>query len=132
MLQDGFEGATLAGAKVSRHADSIRVQREPGRAPLPSLVLPPGASAVWDRRFRVASAPESPGPIEVRALGPLAYAQLRQQLACRPDLPAAAAATLPAFWSGDELIVVPHLASFAGASPAWGIARGLYSAEFLG
>lgn len=132
MRQDGFEGATLAGAMVSRHADGFRVQREPGRGPLPALSLDPDAAAVWDGRFRVVSAPESPAPVEVRALGAQAYARLRQQIDMDLDLPASAAATLPAFWRGEELILVPHLAGLASTSPAWGIARRLYSAEFLG
>ncbi len=132
MRQDGFEGATLAGAMVSRHAGGFRVQREPGRAPLPALSLDPDTAAVWDGRFRVVAAAESPAPVEVRALGVEAYARLRRQLDTGPDLPASAAATLPAFWRGSELILVPHFAGYAGMSPAWGIARRLYSAEFLG
>lgn len=127
-----FEGATLAGCVIARHGELMRVEREGGRLPLPTLTLVPGSSAVWDHRFRVASSTHSPGPVEVRALGPEAYARLRRQLAKEPGLPASAAATLPAFWSADELIFVPAIANFAQAQTLWDSARRLYSAEFLG
>lgn len=132
MMDAGFEGATLAGCIVSRHGESVRVQREAGREPLPALVLAPGATAIWDHRFRVASARESPAPVVVRALGPQAYAQLRRQLDAEPGLPASAAATLPSFWHEDQLLFVPGLADLPPAAILWGSRRRLYAAEFLG
>ena len=42
---------------------------------------------------------------------------------CRAIVPARAAATLPAFWRGAELIIVPYFAALPGVSPAWGTAR---------
>lgn len=132
MIETGFEGATLAGCIVSRHGEEMRVQREAGRQPLPSLVLAPGATAVWDHRFRVASARESPAPVVVRALGPEAYAELRRQLDADAGLPARAAATLPSFWRGDRLLFVPVLADWSPASKLWGSSGRLYMAEFLG
>ncbi|MEI9901568.1 MAG: tRNA lysidine(34) synthetase TilS [Hyphomicrobium sp.] len=47
MSQGGFEGATLAGAVLAPRGPAIHVQREWGRARLPTLLLAPGASAVW-------------------------------------------------------------------------------------
>jgi tRNA(Ile)-lysidine synthase len=132
MEREGFDGATLAGAMVSQHGGIVRVQREPGRVPLPSLVLAPGASAAWDGRFLVAASDRAPGPIEVRPLGGEGYAALRRQLDAAPSLPASAAATLPAFWRSGSLIAVPTLTAVAG--PLMGLegAAGLYSAEFIG
>lgn len=132
MLLAEFEGATLAGAAISRRGGEIRLEREPGRVPLPTLLLQPGDRGVWDRRFRVASSPQSPGPVDVRALGAAAFAKLRQQLDSTSMLPASAAAMLPAFWAGEELLAVPHLASAAGPQPPWTGVPGLFSAEFLG
>jgi tRNA(Ile)-lysidine synthase len=132
LTDTAFEGATLGGAAVSRHGRSVRLFRELGRTPLPTFLLPPGATEVWDRRFRVHTSVEASDIPEVRALGLDAFAQLRQQLDMPRDLPAKAAATLPAFWRGSELIIVPHFAALPGVSPAWGTARRLYSAEFLG
>ena len=127
----GFEGATLAGAAVALHGADVRVLREAGRTALPTLALQAGASAVWDGRFRVGAASEAAAAIDVRALGSPAFARLRQQLAMPRDLPARAAATLPAFWRGEELIIVPTLAALGAVSPAWGMSQRLYSAEFL-
>jgi tRNA(Ile)-lysidine synthase len=127
-----FEGATLGGAAVSRHGSFVRVFRELGRASLPTFLLPPGATEVWDGRFRVCTSADAIDIPEVRALGLDAFAQLRQQLDMPRDLPARAAATLPAFWRGAELIIVPYFAALPGVSPAWGTAQRLYSAEFLG
>lgn len=132
MSEAGFEGATLGGCVISRHGRSIRVEREGGRHELPTLVLLPGGSGVWDHRFRVTSAAHSSGAVEVRALGPEAYARLRRQLAKEPGLPASAAATMPAFWRADELLFVPAIANLPAAGALWDEARGLYSAEFLG
>ena len=127
-----FEGSTLGGAIVCRYGEDVRVLREPGRALLPAITLQPGGSAVWDGRFRVSAAAEAASPVEVRALGAQGFAELRQQLARPRGLPAGAAATLPAFWHGAELIIAPHFALLNGVSPAWGTAARLYSAEFLG
>jgi len=136
MLQPQFEGATLAGAVVSRHNEDVRVWREMGRAGPEALMLQPGAGALWDRRFRVTAAPESAAPVEVRALGLVTFAELRQRAEQRPwptpPIPAAAAASLPAFWRGAELLTVPHFAALPGAPAAWQAVEGLYSAEFLG
>jgi tRNA(Ile)-lysidine synthase len=132
MEGDGFDGATLAGAMVSRHGGIVRVQREPGRVPLPSFVLAPGASATWDGRFLVAASDQAPGPIEVRPLGGGGYAALRRQLAVEPAFPASAAAMLPAFWRSGSLVAVPTLTAVAGPITGLEVAAGLYSAEFLG
>ena len=132
LASQDFEGATLAGAIVSRHG---------GRRPRPARAraggaaggyAAPGSSAVWDGRFRVSAAADASGPVEVRALGTQAFADLRQQLDMPRGLPAQAAATLPAFWRAGELITVPAFAALPGVSPAWGTAMRLYSAEFLG
>ncbi len=131
LAQPGFEGATLAGAAVCRHGDDVRVLREAGRVALPTLTLSAGASATWDGRFRVRAARDAGADVDVRALGTAAFARLRQQLDMPRDLPALAAATLPALWRGEELIFVPTLAALGAVSPAWGTAQGLYSAEFL-
>lgn len=131
LAQPGFEGATLAGAAVCRHGDDVRVLREAGRVALPTLTLSAGASATWDGRFRIRAAGDAGADVDVRALGTPAFARLRQQLDMPRDLPARAAATLPALWRGQELIFVPTLAALGAVSPAWGTPQRLYSAEFL-
>ncbi|MES0402691.1 MAG: tRNA lysidine(34) synthetase TilS [Hyphomicrobium sp.] len=133
LAQPGFEGATLGGCIVFRRGDKICVVREPGRAALPELALPPGHFATWDRRFQVWASPEVLHPLIVRVLGANCFAQLRKQLEGGQELPPArAAATLPSFWQGEELFAVPQLFQpphpFAGYGPQ---GQRLCSAEFL-
>ncbi len=108
-----FAAATLGGCIVSRHADEIRVLREPGRAELPRLELAPGAVAIWDHRFRVKLAAAAGAPVLVRALGASGFAKLRRDLGEPAGMPPArAAATLPTFWRGEVLVAVPQLYVF--------------------
>lgn len=107
---------TLGGCVVSAGAKVIRIFREPGRARLAELELRPGMAAPWDRRFRVSLAAgtrpvadANARPVVVRALGASAYAKLCAQDSAVLRVPARAAATLPSFWAGDELIAVPQL-----------------------
>jgi len=136
MLEMAFEGATLGGAVVSRHGESIRVWREMGRDGPQELKLQPGMAAVWDRRFRVRLSADGGAPVEVRALGLAAFSELRQRADRKPwpnpAVPAAAAAGLPAFWQGEKLLTVPYFVGFQDAPAHWRDTAGLYSAEFLG
>jgi hypothetical protein len=134
LCEADFEAATLAGCIVARHGADIRVMREPGRMPLPELVLAPGARAMWDRRFGVAAAPELGASVVVRALGAPQFAALRRNLdspAAWP--PALAASALPAFWHRNgTLLAVPQLRKLPGAPVEWSSGDGeLCSAEFL-
>jgi tRNA(Ile)-lysidine synthase len=130
MGEGDFEAATLGGCIVERHADEIRVFREPGRARLPEIELAPGGVAVWDRRFRVRAARGLGACVAVRALGAPGFAKLRRQLKGALP-PARAAAGLPAFWQKGELLAVPPLSGLLAAPAAWGRKGQLCSAEFL-
>lgn len=132
MSQAGFKAATLAGAVIRRRDGSIEVFRETQRAPLPQLRLAPGGSAVWDRRFLLRAGTACRSAVEVGALGARGYATLRRQLDLSAALPAAAAASLPAFWHGEELLFVPYFSGGGGLPSAWSAAARLYSAEFIG
>jgi len=66
-------GRTLAGAAfldagATATPGSLLVVRELARRPPGRVVLAPGGSIVWDRRFHVTSTAEAP-PVEVAALG---------------------------------------------------------------
>jgi tRNA(Ile)-lysidine synthase len=130
-----FEGATLGGCILARKGGTLFVYREPERAELERLELAPGEVGVWDRRFRVATAPEVGAPVVVRALGPGGYATLRKKLETDPGMtqalpPARAAAALPSFWQGGRLLDVPPLSALPGAPQV--SAKGRHcSAEFL-
>jgi tRNA(Ile)-lysidine synthase len=130
MSATSFEAATLGGCMVEQRCEEIWVLRESGRAPLPELVLAPGASAVWDRRFRVKTDAEIAGAVVVRALGGAGFASLRPQL--KDALPPArAAAGLPAFWRDGDLVAVPSLSGCWSTPAALGRNSRLCSAEFL-
>lgn len=105
--------ATLGGCRLDwRPAGILRVWREAGRVPLPTLQVPPGTkSAVWDRRFEITTSPDLDGPIDVRALGAADWRALKAEnrALSKLRLPPGAAATLPACWSGDRLLAVPGL-----------------------
>lgn len=127
MSGPAFAAATIGGTIVSRHGDEVRVFREPGRSGLPEIRLAPGETAIWDRRFRVAASAAVEGQVSVRGLGGSAFAALRRQLEGAGALPPArAAATLPSFWLGGELVAVPAF-SIVSQGPQ----GRLCSAEFL-
>ena len=116
---------TLARAMVTATADAIEVEREPGREPLPRLVLRAGGEALWDGRFRVGVAKDFGGEFEVRALEARGLAELRSRGAC-PE-PSRRLRVAPSFWSGGELRAVPCAHFWQEAS----LQQFLYS-EFTG
>lgn len=116
---------TLARAMVTATEDAIDVEREPGREPLPRLVLRAGGEALWDGRFRVGVAKDLGGEFEVRALEAQDLAELRGRGACLQ--PARRLQLAPSFWSGGELRAVPCAHFWQEAS----LQRSLYS-EFTG
>jgi len=137
LARDRPHAQTLGGCTISQGRTLIRVYREPGVHALPQIALSPGQEAVWDLRFRVGyraadtsggaaeEATEAAGPVLVRPLGLAAYATLRREIASKLRPPARAAASLPAIWSGAQLIAVPGLSS----SP---LQDGRFTSEFLG
>jgi tRNA(Ile)-lysidine synthase len=108
--------ATLGGAMISSGSRFIRIWREAGRLTQSDLVLAPGESRTWDRRFIVHSTPEAIGLVKVRPLGPENYLKIADRLVPGRRPPARAAHALPSFWRGDNLVAVPSLAPFAIAS----------------
>jgi tRNA(Ile)-lysidine synthase len=118
LSRDGAVRTTLGGCEVRACRAEIRIFRERGRAELPSVDLAAGEDVTWDDRF-IIRVVASRRPVSIRALDPAAYAALRRHARSRLLLPARAAATLPAVWSGDRLISVGGLsAAFMPAAPA--------------
>jgi tRNA(Ile)-lysidine synthase len=104
---------TLARAKITATVGHVLVEREPGRVALPQLVLAPGETRIWDRRFQVAAAPPMMAPVEVRALGAQGLGRLRNSMAAQPRGPTSALRSIPAFWSGAILLAAPCLRFWA-------------------
>jgi tRNA(Ile)-lysidine synthase len=105
---------TLGGCEIRACRREIRVFRERGRADLSPIRLHPGEEATWDRRFLIRLAQTSP-PVVVRPLDRASLVRLRQTSIVRPLLPFRAAATLPAVWSGEDLVSVGGLGPRMGA-----------------
>jgi tRNA(Ile)-lysidine synthase len=116
---------TLARAKIAVTPESILLEREPGREPVPALTLQPGARALWDGRFLVEASPRLTSPVEVRALGQDGVREARKSVAPPPGVSATVLRTVPGFWRGERLIAAPSLAFFAE-----GDARGALGATF--
>ncbi len=108
--------ATLGGVMVSSGSRFVRVWREAGRLTQSDLILSPGESRTWDRRFIVQRAADAIGAVKVRPLGAENYARIAGHLAAKYRPPSRAAHALPSFWQGDDLVAVPSLAPFAVAS----------------
>lgn len=118
LSREGAVRTTLGGCDVRACHAEIRIFRERGRARLVPVDLAAGEDVTWDDRFviRVLNARR---PVNIRPLDPAAYAALKRYARSRLLLPARAAATLPAVWSGDSLIAVGGLGQeFIPALPA--------------
>jgi tRNA(Ile)-lysidine synthase len=101
--------ASLGGCLIEAEVNSAQIYREPGRKGLPRLVLEPGETARWDRRFVVAADPRLGHSIAIEPLGAARWAKLKSAHPAlkRLQLPARAAATLPAVMHRGQLFVAP-------------------------
>jgi len=104
---------TLARALIAAEPAVVRVEREPGREPLPEIAVAPGTTGLWDGRFRVTVAAGFPGPVQVRALGEAGLRDLRRRAPRADAAPARAAAAAPSIWHEGRLIAVPPLRYWA-------------------
>lgn len=91
---------TLHGAVVSLRAGQLTVRREWGRRGLETVDGIPGATVVWDRRFRV----RLPLFGERLTIGPLGATDRRLRA---DDAGAAATRSLPGLFEGKQLVAAP-------------------------
>jgi tRNA(Ile)-lysidine synthase len=103
---------TLAGCRIEGRGDEVLVCRELRRPPARVLVAP-ATRLFWDGRFVIALGARAPaaGPAFVGPLGDEGWAAVVKD---RPEvrataLPWPARLALPALWSADQVIEVPHL-----------------------
>ncbi len=122
LLEEEKCSATLGGAMISIGPRFIRCWREAGRLDHTEIELPPRALRIWDNRFALSWSAESGvrglqlkgrKSITVKPLGTAAYGAISHRLRDELRPPARAAAALPSFWAGDELVAAPSLAPFA-------------------
>lgn len=114
--------ATLGGAMISIGPRFLQCWREAGRLDHTEIELPPQAVRIWDNRFALSWFAENGArgsqlkgreAITVKPLGTAAYGAIAHRLRDELRPPARAAAALPSFWAGDELVAAPSLAPFA-------------------
>lgn len=108
LRREAMVQVTLGGCEVRGCRNEIRVFREMGRADLLPVELNSGDETVWDNRFLI-RVHRARRPVSVRVLDPATRTRIRRNVRPRVLLPARAAATLPAVWSGDDLIAVGGL-----------------------
>jgi len=118
-------GWTLARAHITADGQSVQIEREPGRLPLPVLTVAAGARALWDGRFAIGIAENLGGSLEVRALGSDGLNELERlgRLVSRSR----PLRLVPSFWRGPDLVAVPTVDFWVSAELA-----GQISAAFAG
>jgi tRNA(Ile)-lysidine synthase len=100
---------TLGGHRFVAWRGWVLALREAGRAG-PPLVLAPGMSGLWDKRFAAALPAAAEGPVTIRALGTEGLAALgRDAIDDDIPLPRLVYPALPAVWDEAGLAAVPHL-----------------------
>jgi tRNA(Ile)-lysidine synthase len=123
---------TRARALITAEASAVRIEREPGREPLPELTLAPGTAALWDGRFRVwVAARLGSEPVQVRPLGEATLRGLRRRGHVAQDAPVRAAAAVPSVWYHGNLIAVPPLRYWASPHTAADLEAVFLGAQIL-
>src|SRR5690606_19905995 len=101
-------------ALITAEASVVRLEREPGREPLPELTLEPGTSTLWDGRFQVTVGRDyTGGGVLVRALGDAGLRELRRHRLIPEGAAKRAAAAVPSFWHQGTVVAVPPLGYWA-------------------
>jgi tRNA(Ile)-lysidine synthase len=106
-LLQGPSRATLGGCLVLAREADWTIVREPraAREALPAA----GCPALWDGRFAVAWRGPPPTGLIIRRLGRDGWRQVRTTVGARPGVSSETHLSLPALWSLDDVVCVPHL-----------------------
>jgi len=97
-----LKGNTLAGCYLKTRQNKIYIYREPAKVEAAAGLMP---EFYWDKRFFIDNVTEKAiySKVEIRPLGPTAVASFRGRL------PHLVLLGLPSFWTGEQLLWVPHL-----------------------
>lgn len=127
LARTGFAGATAFGCEITARdaAGMALILREAAALPAATAVTA-AAAQVWDGRFVLTGLPQRSGEsLILRPLGAAGVAALRKQAAADKNiiaalerLPGKLRATLPALFSGEKLLCVPHLSWHDAAAAA--------------
>ncbi len=112
---------TLSGCIVEMRDGGFLFYREFGREGPEAVVLKPGTTVVWDRRFRLSAGRSVPAGLAVAALG---EAGRRAIGAGRGLAPRAALAALPAITRRGRTVAVPTLGFFARSAKGLDVSVG--------
>lgn len=106
----GGRGHTLGGCRFVIWRARILVLRELAAAEAPVQVLP-GASLLWDGRFKVVLPVTASGPVMIGHLDRAGVAEYGRSALHppRPSLPRLLYPILPAAWDEDGIVAVPQL-----------------------
>ncbi len=102
---------TLAGCVIERRDGAFVIYRELGRDGPAAVAVRPGATVVWDGRFRIRAGRSAPAGLTVAALG-----EDGRRAIGRGPAPRGALAALPAVSRRGRLVAVPTLGYFAKAA----------------
>ena len=123
-------GRTLQGCRILGHRGRLLCCREPAAA-RDVLTLYPGITAAWDRRFAVdvrrsrrrAPSARPLSGLSLRRLGNEGWAAIaaHQPTVRATSVPPPARPALPALWSADTVLAVPHVGYGAAVAADWGV-----------
>ena len=120
LTEDRFSGRTLGGCVVRERNGKLLIHREGGRRGPSAMRVTPGASIIWDERFRVRLAPTAPLPLIIRSLGEAGLEALKS-CSDKPNekwaFSGTIATVLPSIWSHNGILqAVPHIGFYRRAS----------------
>jgi tRNA(Ile)-lysidine synthase len=122
------QGRTLGGCRLARRDATTTVLLTREEAALakedPTVVVAPGATALWDNRFAIALPRTAKAPVKVARLGLSGLKAVGKQARLPPVEPRRIAAALPGLWRHGRLVAAP-LIGYEGEEPA-------ISARFVG
>lgn len=104
-------GCTLGGCRLARRPDgTVLIAREEASLARegPAVAMPPGATALWDRRFEITMS-TAVGRCEVRSLDKAGLKLVGKQARLPPVEPHRIGSVTPALWRGGRLLAAPLL-----------------------
>jgi len=106
IMGQGISRRTLGGAMLACRQSSVLVGREWARISPNPAIVPDSGEILWDGRFLIQAPPQA----QVVPVGRL------HGVARREEIPSFVQQSLPAVLTGDDGVVVPHLAAGPGIS----------------
>jgi tRNA(Ile)-lysidine synthase len=110
---------TLGGCQFASRGERLLIVREYGRIRRGELMLLPGQTVVWDRRFKVSLPSTAETPCLLGPLGAAGVQAVKAAGAHFGGMPHLAAIALPSLWDEGGLRFVPFAEFDVPAPPRW-------------